>query len=62
MSYFPQWIPIANLNYPNPCPVAEPASQWPKRVSLLLNVPFPLSWVPCHPIPINMALSAITAL
>lgn len=50
---FPQWIPIANLNYPNSCPMA-------KRVSLLLNVPFPLFRVPCHSIPIDMVPSAIT--
>lgn len=39
---FPQWVPIANLNYPNSCPMAEPAKQRPKEF-LYFSIPLPPS-------------------
>lgn len=58
---FPQWIPSANINYPNLCPVAKPVNHGQKRVPLLLSVPFPISRMPCHLIPTVMVSSVITA-
>lgn len=57
---FLQWIPIANLNYPNSCPIAETANQWQKEY-LILSVPSPVFKVPCHPIPIDMVPLPITS-